>query len=644
MVVLSETIWRSSFGGDRALLGRRISLNGASVIVVGIMPASFRFPTPVSVIWKPFDPASSQSGVTTIFGRLKPGFPLAAAEARTAVIARQVAHFPRAYRGTPPFHLVGDSDPGDFARRALWLLLGGVALVFVVLSSNVCSLLLARLLSRRREFGVCAALGASRVRLIRQAAAEHTCIAAVGAAGGVGLAWSLTSAVPDFFVGRTLNVIDVDGRALIAACGLGVVSVLLAGLIPAWLGTRSDPADAFRGSPRGGSGTRAGLLAPRGLLVAEIGLACSLLLGSALLVRSFSNLLHADRGLNIDGVVHVDLGGLDNAFRSPEAMALGTAAIEADVTRWPEISAVALSREVPPSWATGLVHGEVGEAAADSSGIDVRADRYRVGAGFFDFYGIPIVRGRTFELGDGDQDVIVGERLARILWSGLDPLGRTFELETTGLRRRVIGVAGEISLPTLDRDLDRPEFYTPLGNTSRTLVLSLRCRRTCPDERAMRARLAAVHPTITGRVVPPSESEYLNHLRLPRAVAQAGGVFAIVAVLTAAGGLFSVMTQIVGHRRREFGIRAALGASPRHIRRLVLGDGLRVVGMGIAIGVLGGWFVARALTAFHYGVTTADPVSWGAVLATIAVASLAAAWRPALEAMRVDPVRLLREE
>ena len=239
-------------------------------------------------------------------------------------------------------------------------------------------------------------------------------------------------------------------------------------------------------------------------------------------------------------------------------------------------------------------------------------------------------------------EVIVGERLARMIWPDADPLGRSLLIGRTP--RTVIGVAGEIALPTVARDLDRPEFYVPLGNASRTLFLNVRCHVACPDAGVIRSRLAAIHPALSARVVGPSEIEYVNHLKLPRAVAQVGGLFALVAVTAAAGGLFSVMAQVVGRRKREFGIRTALGASRRNVRRLVLADTLPLVAAGLALGGAGGWLVARGLAAFNYGVTTFDPLAWAGVSATIGITVLAAAWRPAREAMRVDPVTLLREE
>ena len=399
---------------------------------------------------------------------------------------------------------VAGSDLGAFANRALWLLVAGVALVFVVLCSNVASLLLAHLSSRRREFSVCATLGASRPRLLRQAASEHILIAAVGTVAGVLVARALVTSVPAFFVGQSLNVIDVDRRALLAASALGACSVIVAGLFPAWVGTRTEPSEAVRGSRYGGTDTRSNRIATQLLVVGQVTLACSLLVGSALLIRSFANLAHADRGLNIDGVVHVNLSGLDKAFPSPEAMGSGTSAIETQVASWPEISAFALSREAPPSMRVSRLEMMDTRASEGTRPGSLEADRYRVSPTFFAFYDIPIQRGRSFEPGDANV-VIVGARLARALWPGVDPVGRRLHFGDS-VSSQVIGVAGEIHLPTLSRDLDRPEFYTPMGNRSRTVIISVRCRAACPNEALIRSRLSEIHPAIGARIDPPSNN------------------------------------------------------------------------------------------------------------------------------------------
>jgi predicted permease len=662
VVVLSEVIWRSTFAADPDLLGRRIRVDDRPAVVVGLVPASFRFPTPTTVVWRPFDPRlDTSSAPTRIVARLRTGVAFSDAERRTAVIARSLAELPASYGGSPPFVAVGRPDQLDsFTTPALWSLLAGAGLVFVALCANVTSLLLANLSARRRDVVLCGALGASRARLLRQAAVEHALIAIAGAAAGVGIAWLLLGVIPDLFVDRTLNPIDVDPRALAAAVALGMASVLMAGLVPAWLGTRGEIASTARATAQAGGETRSSRLATRGLLVGEIALACALLVGAALLIRSFVNLVRADRGIRLDGVTQVAVSDVDEAFMTREANALGTAAIRTAVAAWPEVEAIALSRELPPVGDSGgvflgPVRPAVPRPSPTATAADIEAwvkrvrsdsiqtDIYRVDASFFDVYGIRLLRGRAHQPSDTPLDAVVGERLASLLWPGADPIGRGFSIgRRTGYR--VIGVAREIQLPTLDAELDRPEVYVPLGDDSRTLRLSLRCRASCPDAATMQSRLRAVHPALRPNLITAAEHTYLAQLRLPRALADIAGLFAVVAVITAAGGLFSVLTFAVRRRQREFGIRTALGASPRDLRRLVVGDGLRLACGGTIAGATGGWMAARALAAFQYGVSVADPTVWGFVVVTIAAVALLASWAPSRQAMRCDPVKLLRED
>jgi predicted permease len=661
-VILSETIWRTIFAGDPTLLGRRIQLNGAAGVVVGIMPAAFRFPAPNSVVWKPLIPGQNLVGIYTLFARLKPGVAVSTARRELQDVVMRIAPSPNRREG-PPIEVLAEPALGVLTMQAVWLLLGGVGLVFVVACANVSNLLLAGLSARRLQFSLCTALGATRARLLRQATAEHALIGLAGVAAGLVLAWTLTSITPSFFLGRTLNRVDIDTRALLVASCLGVLSVLLAGLIPAWLGTRADALGVLRGSRQGDTDTPSSRLATRSLLVVEIALACSLLLGSALLLRSFFLMAHADRGINSDGIVRVDFSSIDTAFPTLEARALGVRAMHDLFSSWPGIQAFALSRELPPypgirvllqAWRSGDV----------SQGVTVQADRYRVSPEYFRLYEIPVVRGRVFRPDDPETDVVIGRRLAESLWPGADPIGQRFALggleaggegsrperpdgpfrATSANLRRVIGVTGEVNLPTLERVMDRPEIYVPMGNESRTLYLSFRCAGSCPNEQALQAGVRRIHPGIGAHITSNAGDVFAAHLTLPRAVADVGGVFAIVAVVTAAGGLFSVLTYAVSRRRREFGIRAALGASPGQVRQLVVHECLSIVAIGTAVGTVGGLLVAKSLGALLYGVSGADPTTWVAVIGMIAITTLAAAWRPALQAMRVDPMRLLREE
>jgi ABC-type antimicrobial peptide transport system permease subunit len=210
--------------------------------------------------------------------------------------------------------------------------------------------------------------------------------------------------------------------------------------------------------------------------------------------------------------------------------------------------------------------------------------------------------------------------------------------------RRVIAIAREITLPALDPAFDKPEFYLPMGTTSRTLYLNLRCWEACPPAEMMQQRIRRLHPALGATVVQPGEQPFAMQLELPSAIAQVSATFGIVAVLTASCGLYSVLTFIARRRRREFGIRQMLGASPRHVRQLVLRQGALVVACGTLIGVIGGWIVSRSLSAFLYGVVLLDPLTWTAPLALLAAASVGAMWLPCRTAAYANPVMLVREE
>jgi hypothetical protein len=277
--------------------------------------------------------------------------------------------------------------------------------------------------------------------------------------------------------------------------------------------------------------------------------------------------------------------------------------------------------------------------------VDMSVYGYAVTPDFFALYGIPLLRGRLFGHGDDRGAVVVGERLARILWPGIDPIGRTFSFEGGG-QFHVIGLAREIRFPSLDARLDLPQFYRAFDGVMTMGMMSIRCGPGCPSPALVQQRILAAHPGIRpgDASVRMLEDTYAEQLARPRAAAALGFAFAAVAVFAAAGGLFSVLSYAVSRRRREFGIRVALGASPGQIRRVVLRDGLLVATTGLAIGSLLAAALARGLASLQYGVTPYDPLSWAIVLGLIALTALGACWRPARAAARLDPQLLLREE
>jgi len=636
-VLVSETVWRTLLASDPALVGRSIKVNGDTLTVIGILPADFRFPSATTVLWRPTDLESRPEERAKAYVRFAPDVPREDA-LRLATEAARIADS-RTARLRPWVSPLADRlDP--YSNRAVPLLALGVVLVFLVLCANVCNLLLARLTTRRREFSMRAALGASRARLIRQALVESGVLGVVGISAGAAIAWSLVSIaralLPAPLLLQTLNPLSLDERAFAATAVAGLLATLAAGLLPAWLGTKVDAGESLRVVDRGGTEARSARVLTRVLLVGEVALACTLLVGGALLTRSFVNLATADRGLNTSRVTTLWLNlGLEAEGRSALARAL-----EEELRQMPGVQQVAWSYGVPPRGTT--ISGDWLSDQPGATAVQMDVGRFIVSPEFFSLYGIPIVRGRAFSPSDGRADVIVSEQLAQALWPGADPVGRTVRIEAAALH--VVGVAREIHYPAMDSRENGPELYQRYAEAANTAMISLRCAVSCPEAAVIRHRLASTHPSVKVQDAGPIERRYEAQLARPRATAALAVVFAAVAVLAAAGGLFSVLSYAVSRRRREFGIRAALGASQGQIRRVVLREGMVVAASGLAIGSLFAAALARALASLQYGVTPGDPLSWSLVLGLIALTAVVASWGPARAAARLDPLVLLREE
>jgi putative ABC transport system permease protein len=649
VVLLSEDLWRTTFASDPRILGRMITLDGVRVQVVGLMPSGFRFPDWDTVIWQPIDfdapPPGHEGDLPMPFLRLAPSVTAAAALDSAAVMARAASS------AVPPNTWVArqafaGSELDAYYTNAVPILSAGVVLVFLVLCANVGSLLLARLTSRAAEFRMCVALGASRGRLLREAIFEHTAIAAGGALTGIGLAWGLVriarALLPEAFLSRTLHVVTLDARALGVALGAAFAATLAAGVLPAWIATR-PVARTIAASGRGGTESRAGRALTRTLLVVELSMACGLLVLATLLVRSFMNLSAVDRGLNTDGVLTMRVA-MPSTPADPTARAAMSSAVKDRLRALPGVAEMTVSGGVPPRG--GSTHFDYDWQPLDPGAQAVRvsvAGEFDVGPDFFHLYRISLLEGRGFESGDDVHAVILGERLAHLLWPTGSAVGRSFTSFKDPAPYHVVGVARELRFPTVDSFGDHPQFYAPF--TGQGLgAISLRCAGTCPDEATVRRAVLAAAPGSTIYAFGVLDDVYREALARPRGAAALGTTFAVIAMAAAAGGLFSVLTYAVGRRRREFGVRLALGAAPGDIRGVVLRDGLRVAGLGMAIGGAGSVALARIIASIQYGVSRFDPVTYVIVVALLVTTTLLASWRPARRAMMVDPAELLRDE
>ena len=657
-VVISEDLWRSVFAGDPQIIGRSMRLDGELVTIVGVLPRNFRFPVWDTEIWRPLDfvsqPAALYRPEPAGFYRRPRVFVKWAREVPPADALRIAATLAHGADGDTAGlwadvddQILGGTFGARYVTTAVPLLAGAVGLMFLALCTNVGGLILARFNARRRDVSLSSALGASRARLLWQASIENVLLGAMGAAVGVGITYglvSLTAALlPQAFVIRSLNPLDVDERALLVAVLLAVVATAMAGLLPAWAGTRGS--SAHSALTRTGTESKAARLLSRAFLVTEVALACALVAGATLLVRSFVNLASVDPGFNPSGVVSL-WAEVDRSHASDAAarQAVANAAV-AELASLPGVTRVVRSSGAPLFLEAGRYRDEHLEPT-DTRGVPIQGANfhlYRVGAEWFEMFSVHILRGRAFAAGDDEPSVVLGTRLASTLWPSADAVGRSLRWGKTVYR--VVGVADDLRSPVRDLETDFAEIYVPLdtsvvgGNT-----ISLQCAADCPSEGLIRQRLSRAAPALMIHEFAHLETIYRQELAQPRAMAALGFVFGALALVVASGGLFGVLSHTVGRRRREFGIRLVLGSTPGDIRRLVLREGLVIAGIGIALGAAGAWAATSTLAALLYGVTATDAWSWSLVLVALVGATLAGAWQPAARATRIDPGTLLREE
>lgn len=640
-VLLSEATWRETFAADPSIVGRSVEMSGRPTTVVGVMPAGLRYPIRGDGIWLPLDinrPSSvAMRSQLIVHVRRHAGMPAAEADRRAAEVVSALAG-PTEVTSRP----LG-SQIDDYTRESLVSLAIGVGLVFILLCANVTNLILARTAARRAEFGVCSALGASRWRLLRQVLLENVAVGTCATVLGLGLAFALIAlartALPEDLLWRTLNELDIDLRAIAATSAIGFLAVVFAGFPAAWLGTQGGVNHSI-GQSRGGTDSPGSRRLTRGLLVVEVAMAVAVLASAGLHVRSFVNLVTADRGLDTDRVKLATL-----SLPAAASASVLAAEIETRLQALPGVERVSSTTDVPPDHGSIHFGFTVQTDVADSQPIPVELMRsYSVSPGFFDTFGIQITAGRGFESGDDPQAVVISDKLGRQLFGDESPANRTITLWTRTYH--IVGVATEIRNSVTEPREDHPEFYmlrTPSTSTTKTMKFGIRCAVPCASDASLREAMTSVSAGIEVTALTPLSDDFLEQLARPRMAAVVASAFSGLALLATAVGLYGVLAYAVSRRRREFGIRAALGAHPSDLRRLVLRDGLVVTIAGVGVGLGAGWGLAKWLASVQYGVTFLDPLTWGVVVAVVVIVSLIASWSPARTAMRVDPSEMLRE-
>jgi predicted permease len=661
VLVLSHRLWTSRFGADPSVVGRTVILTGIPYTVVGVMPAGFEFPDEAE-FWSPlayeppFEPGLRRSTWLRTVARLKPGVTSFRAQADMSFIARRLEErHPDTNRGRSVLVVsLHEATVGD-VRPALLVLLGAVGFVLLIACANLVSLLLARGAGRRHEIALRAAMGAGRPRLVRQLVTEGLLLGVVGGAGGLLLAWSSLGLLRRLNPGSIprLQEVALDLRVLGFAFLVSLVAGVASGIVPALMATRADPHESLKeGSSRAADGLRRRRFR-NSLVVVEIALAQVLLVGGCLLFQSFLRTRSVDPGFNPDGLVVGQFELNSQRYATPTARtAFYREAVER-VAALPGVQAAALSSTIPLH--VGQLNLEFvieGRPRPLPSAHYAHAGFDSITPEYFRAMGIRLRSGRFFTAADGEHATLVtviNEAMADRYWPGEDPLGRSIRIHsdspTDSDPIEIVGVVENVRHEALTTG-GRPHFYLPYAQYPwRGCYLLVRST----------SGPSALVPAVRHEIRQLDEGIALSDFRdmrhyvsasldSPRFSAFLLGVFAVLALTLATGGVFGVVSYSTSQRTRGFAIRTAMGAQRRDIFKLVVGEGFRLVVAGIGLGLVLALALTRALSSMLFEIVPSDPTTYAVVGIVLGAAALAACYLPARHAMRLDPVVALRQE
>jgi len=667
VALVGYDLWRRRFGGSPALLGQVIQLNDGNYTVVGIMPEGFRGISDGAEIWLPVMMSSSvrdagalqrrnQRWLSTV-ARLKPGVTLAQAQAEMdAIMGRLEQAYPntnrnRGARVTP----LNDQFFGGL-QLTLWVLLGAVGCVLLVACANVANLQLQRAAGRASEMAVRLALGATSQRLIRQLLTESLLLALIGGALGVLIAlWSV-----DFLVKLSpvtfpsFVKLSIDARVLGFSLLISVLTGALSGLAPALQAARPALNETLKAGGRNASGGLGRNRLLGSMVVSEIALALTLLIGAGLMIRSLQRMQAVDPGFNSERLLTMRVSLPLQRYPRERIIAFSQQLRER-LQSLPGTESAALSSDLPLSGSTSAGPVELEGAHEAPAGDEIRMYRHRVTPGFFSTLGIPLVKGRDFTADDHAQAprvVIISESMARRYWPNEDPIGKRLREDSRGTSTpnswlSIVGVVGEVKYrglpqnPNADPDVYYPLPQSPVGN----LFL---VARSGIDPNSLvsgvRGVLQKLDPNLPAYEVTMMAEQVTNQTTRSRFSAWLLSVFGALGLVLAAVGIYSVMAYAVEQRSREIGVRVALGARATDVLKMVIGQGMRLALLGVALGLGAALVLTQLMKQLLFGVTAVDPLTYGAIALLLTLVALLACWIPARRATKVDPMIALRCE
>jgi putative ABC transport system permease protein len=663
--ILGNGYWQRRFGSDRSVAGRGMTLNGEEYTIIGVLPADFAALFPADVV-VPFDTdwvkrADSDLGV---FGRLKPGTTFEQASVEMNVIAQRIAIARPSRKGFGAVLVPLEAVRVEYLRPALLVLLGAVGFVLLISCANVANLMLARSIVRQREMAIRMALGAGRLRVIRQLLVESTLLSLLGGAVGALLALWSTDLLKRFVPSRipvpnaadhvTLPGIHMTGGAIAFTIIVSLLTGIVFGLIPALKSLRCNVNESLK---EGGRGFSAG---PRGhrtrstLVIVESALAFVLVIGAGLMIKSFWRLLEANPGFHPEHLltlrIKLPMDAKDSKYREPRQRGATFQRFLASVEGVPGVQSAAFAEIVPLSQDDmDMGYFVIKEDPALPPGEHLAADYRDVTPNYFATMGIPLIGGRSFTEQDNldrPRVAVIDETLARRFFPNQDPIGKHLQVpDATRPAREIVGVVGGVHDTGFDQQ-PRPTIYFP-SLQSPDQTMSLVVRTTLP--------LSAILPSIKNAIWLVDKNQPVFEVRsmdeilsgifsAQRLAFLLLGVFGFLALTLAAIGIYGVTSYLVSERTHEIGVRMAMGAQRGDVSRLVLGHGTRLAGIGVIGGVVAALGLTRLLSSLLFGVSAADPLIFFGVAILMAPVALAACYIPARRAMRVDPMVALRHD
>jgi putative ABC transport system permease protein len=663
-VVISYGLWQRRFGGAADVLNKSINLDSRPYTIVGVLPRAFEF-LRADDVYLPFTPWAKtlpddrnwHPGIFAI-GRLKLGVSREQANTEMVAIAKRLEEqYPIYNTGTSADVIPLQEQVVKNVRPALLLLVGAVSFVLLIACANVANLLLARAAYRGREVAIRASMGAGRTRLIRQLLTESILLSLAGGVFGLLLAWASLGPLLNISAGSLplAFTIGLNRSVLLFTILVSVITGLAFGIAPALRATRLDLRETLNEGSRG-STSGPGHQRLRGILIAsEFALAMLLLVGAGLLLRSFSRLQDVSTGFQPDHLLVADLPLSQTAYAKPEQRYGFFDRLVDRAQTLPGVRSVGAASALPVSGIGGLLHFNIYGRPPKTPNDYIAAGYRAVTANYFETLSVPLLQGRFLTPADKEKTpavVVINATMAKTYFAGENPLGKRMQIGATPESEvpwmEVVGVVGDV---TQGLGLEpKSEMYLPYRQADQVLpVFQLSVvLRTAGDPHqqaaALRSALAEIDPNQPLVKVRTMEDNMAATVAQPRFRTWLIGIFAGLALMLAAVGIYGVMSYSVTQRTSEIGIRITLGAQSVDVFRIVLGEGLRFALIGVAVGVAGGLVLIRLLSTFLYGVSATDPLTFFGVAILLIAVSVAACFFPARRATRVDPIEALRYE